>query len=184
MEKKAHAVLAGLLLSLASLGPSQARDRDIDDDVKARNGTVRCGGSNHLRQGGSEIHFTSYNLRNVSSTTPITIERLTFFDANGSVLFDSNTSGFPPFSNAVLGPSDNVLDPNQTAQLDSTDVLPFLPENQRPIQLEVVWSAAERVLILEAGQVRIGRQRDPVTGAQGQDRTRHSGGCRTIRLSR
>jgi hypothetical protein len=50
---------------------------------------------------------------------------------------------FPPFSNGVLGPADNVLEPNQTAQVDSTDVLPFLPENQRPIQLEIVWSGQE-----------------------------------------
>lgn len=182
MEKKAHAVLAGLVLSLMSFGTLQARD--VDDDAKARSGTVRCGGSNHLRQGGAEIHFTSYNLRNVSSTTPITVDRLTFFDANGSVLFDSDTSGFPPFGNGVLGPSDQVLDPNQTAQLDSTDVLPFLPQNQRPVQLEIAWSAPERVLILQAGLARIARQRDPVTGEQGQERARHSSSCRTIRLGR
>jgi hypothetical protein len=184
MEKTSRVVFAGVLLSFALLGPSQAQNRDIDGDVRARNGTIRCGGSNFIRQSGTEIHFTFYNLRNVSATTPITIERLTFFDASGAVLFDSDASGFPAFRNGVLGPSDNVLDPNQTAQLDTADVLPFLPEDRRPIQLEIVWSAPERVLILDAGHVRVGRGRDPATGAQGQDRTRHSGGCRTIRLSR
>lgn len=182
MEKKAALILAGLALSLVSFGGAQAAD--IDGDLKARAGTLRCGGSNHLRQGGTELHFTSYNLRNFSTTTPITVERLTFFDANGMVLFDSNVSGFPTFSNGVLGPADNVLDPNQTAQVESTDVLPFLPENQRPVQLEVVWSAPARVLLLDVVGVRLVRQRDPVTGAQLQERSRDAGSCRTISAGR
>ena len=177
MERKTALILAGLALSLVSSGGPQAAE--IDGDLKARAGTVRCGGSNHLRQGGTELHFTSYNLRNFG-TAPITVERLTFFDANGMVLFDSNVSGFPPFSNGVLGPSDNVLDPNQTAQLDSNDVLPFLPESQRPLQLEVVWSAPTRVLTLGVVGVRLVRQRDPVSGAQLQERSRDAGPCRTV----
>jgi hypothetical protein len=177
MERKTALILSGLALSLASFGEPQAAD--IDGDLKARGGTVRCGGSNHLRQSGTELHFSSYNLRNFGAA-PVTVERLTFFDANGMVLFDSNASGFPPFSNGVLGPADNVLEPNQTAQVDSIDVLPFLPENQRPIQLEIVWSAPARVLMLDVVGVRLVRQRDPVTGAQGQERSRDAGSCRTI----
>jgi len=180
MNNKACIVFAGLFLSLASAGPLSARD--IDDDTKARQGTVRCGGSNFLRLNGTEVQFTSYNFRNMSSTTPITIERLRFFDATGSALFDSNASGFPLFDNGILGPSDNVLDPNQTAQLDTLGLLPFLPDTQRPIQLEINWSAPERVLTLDVALVRVGRQRDPVTGQQGPERSRHVRECRTIRL--
>jgi hypothetical protein len=182
MGDKAPAILAGLLLLLGLAGTSHAAA--IDDDVKARQGVVRCGGNNFLRQGGAEIHFTAYNFRNVSSTTPITIDRLTFFDANGAVLFDTATSGFPTFENSVLGPADNVLGPNQTAQLNSDDVVPFLPENQRPIQLEIVWSAPERVLTLEASGNRVSRQRDPATGAQLAERGRDGNSCRTIDIRR
>jgi hypothetical protein len=182
MGNKTPAILAGLFLSLGLAGTSRAAD--IDDDTKARQGVVRCGGNNFLRLNGTEIQFTAYVFRNMSSTTPITVERLTFFDAAGSVLFDSDTSGFPTFDDAILGPSDNVLEPNQTAQLNSFDVLPFLPQNLRPIQLEIVWSAPERVLTLEAIGVRISRQRDPVTGAQLAERGRDGNRCRTVDLRR
>ena len=182
MEKKALTILAGLVLSLSSAGALYAAN--IDDDTKARQGVVRCGGNNFLRQSGAEIHFNSYSLRNLSSTTPITVERLKFFDAMGSVLFDSGTSGFPLFENEILGPSDNVLDPNQTAQLDTLGLMPFLPETQRPIQLEITWSAPERVLTLEVSGSRISRQRDPVTGGLLAERSRGSAGCRTIDLRR
>lgn len=178
MGDKVSAILAGMLLSLGLADTSQAAN--IDDDARARQGVVRCGGNNFLRLNGTEIHFTAYNFRNLSSTTPVTIERLTFFDANGAVLFDSGASGFPTFENSVLGPSDNVLEPNQTAQLNSDDVLPFLPQNQRPIQLEIAWSAPERVLTLEAIGNRISRQRDPATGAQLAERGRDGNSCRTI----
>lgn len=182
MGDKTPAILAGLILSLGLAGGAQAAS--IDDDVKARQGIVRCGGNNFLRLNGAEIQFTAYVLRNMSSTTPITIERLTFFEANGSVLFDSGTSGFPTFENSVLGPSDNVLEPNQTAQLNSDDVLPFLPDNRRPIQLEIAWSAPERVLTLEVIGNRVSRQRDPATGTQQAERGRDGNSCRTIDIRR
>jgi len=178
MGNKAPAIFAGLFLSIGLAGTSHAAN--IDDDTKARQGVIRCGGNNFLRLGGTEIQFTAYVIRNLSSTTPITVERLTFFDATGAVLFDSDTSGFPTFDSALLGPSDNVLDPNQTAQLNSYDVLPFLPENQRPIQLEIVWSAPERVLTLEAIGVRVSRQRDPTTGAQLAERGRDGNKCPSV----
>jgi hypothetical protein len=182
MDNKAPAVLAGLFLSLGLAGISHAAN--VDDDTKARQGVVRCGGNQFIRQNGSEIHFTTYTIRNVSSTTPITVERLTFFDATGGVLFDSSISGFPLFQGGVLGPADNVLEPNQTTQLNSNDViLTFLPENLRPIQLEITWSAPERVLTLQASAVRIVRQRDS-SGAQLAERSRDASGCRTIDLRR
>jgi hypothetical protein len=178
MNGKARFILAGLALSLASIGAPRAAE--VDGDLKARSGVMRCGGSNHLRVGGTELHATFWDFRNVNAAVPITVERLTIYDATGAVLFDSNASGFPPFGNGVLGPADNLLDPNQTAELDSTQVLPFLPQSQRPVQLEVTWSAAQRVLVLDGAVVRVARDRDPVTGAVGAERSRHSGGCRTI----
>jgi hypothetical protein len=167
-----------MLLGVA--GASHAAN--IDEDVKARQGVVRCAGSNFQRLGGAEVHFSSYALRNLSSTTPITIERLTFFDATGSVLFDSGVSGIPAFANGVLGAGDAVLDPNQTAQLDTVGLLPTLATSQRPIQLEVAWSAPERVLTLQASEARIVRERDVATGTQLTERSRSTSSCRTISL--
>ena len=178
MEKTVRLVVAGLALSLGWFGPLQAAE--IDGDAKARKGTVRCAGSNSLRLAGTEIQYASYNLRNLNSATPITIERMTVFAATGQVLFDSDASGLPQFPNGVLGPSDNVLDPNQTANIDTTNFLPFLPDNLRPIQVEFVWSAAERALLLDVSFIRVSRQRDPQTGQELQERSRSNGACRTI----
>jgi len=182
MEKTARLVGTGFALWLASFVPLQAAE--IDGDAKARNGTVRCAGSNSLRLAGTEIQYASYNLRNLNSATPITIERMTVFAATGQVLFDSDASGLPQFPNGVLGPSDNVLDPNQTANIDTTNFLPFLPDNLRPIQVEFVWSAAERALLLDVSFIRVSRQRDPQTGQELQERSRSNGACRTISVEK
>lgn len=152
----------------------------LDGDATARKGTVRCGGSQSLRLSGTEIQYASYNLRNFNAATPIAIERLTVYSATGEVLFDSGSSGLPQFSNGVLGPSDNVLDANQSADLQTFDFLPFLPGNQRPFQLEIVWSAPERALLLEVVLIRIARQRDPATGQELAERSRHTAPCKTI----
>jgi len=182
MEKRVRLVVAGLAFSLGSFGPLQAAE--LDGDAKARKGTVRCAGSNSVRLAGTEIQYASYNLRNLNSATPITIERMTVFAATGQVLFDSDASGLPQFPNGVLGPSDNVLDPNQTANIDTTNFLPFLPDNLRPIQVEFVWSAAERALLLDVSFIRVSRQRDPQTGQELQERSRSNGACRTISVEK
>jgi hypothetical protein len=174
----AYLVVAGLILMFVSFRPLHAVE--VDGDAKGRKGTVRCAGSHSLRLSGTEIQYASYNLRNFNSAIPITIDRMTVFTATGQVLYDSDTSGLPQFPNGVLGPSDNVLDPNQTANIDTTDFLPFLPVNLRPIQVEIVWSAPERALLLEASMIRIARQRDPATGQELAERSRHSASCKTI----
>lgn len=180
MSNRPHLFLAVVVMSLGVAGTSHAAN--IDEDTKARQGVVRCGGNNLLRLSGAEVHFSSYTLRNLNSTTPITVERLTFFDATGNVLFDSGVSGIPAFANGVLGAGDAVLDPNQAAQLDTVNLLPFLAMSQRPIQLEVTWSAPERVFTLQVSEVRIVRERDVSTGAQLAERSRSVSGCRTISL--
>ena len=95
-----------------------------------------------------------------------------FFDATGAVLLDTEATGFPTFDNGILGPSDQELGPNQTAQLSTLDVLPFLPNSQRPLQLEIRWSAAERVPTLDVTVLRVARQWFPATGQQGPERSR------------
>ena len=105
------------------------------------------------------------------------------FEADGSVLFDSNLSGLPATTNDILGPADNLLQPNQTAQFDSGNIVPsFLAQTDRPIQLEIQWSAPDKVLILDVSLVRLGRQRDPSTGSIGVERTRFLRECTSISL--
>lgn len=178
-RKYIYLLLAAVSLALAPVTVAQAGHADAQ--MKGVEGTVRCGGNNFLRERGTEVHFSAYVLRNYSSN-PITIDSLRFFNARGGVIFDSAVDGFPPFENGVLGPLDNVLGPNQTANLHSDDVLPFLPGNRRPIQLEIVWSAPTPVLTLEAALVRITRARNPGTGDQGEQRASHLYECRTIKL--
>src|SRR5687767_12490937 len=114
----------------------------------AREGVVRCTGANFLRLGNSEVHYTAYSLVNVDATTAVTINRMRFFDAQGNVLFDSASSTLPASQGGLIGPANNSLGPNQAVQFIGTDFLPFLPETQRPGQLEIEWSAARRVLTL------------------------------------
>lgn len=173
-----------LLLAAVSLALAPARVAlagHADRDTKALNGKIRCGGNNFLRLDGREVHFTSYVLRNYNSDfgTGISIDRLRFFDARGTMI---PLVGFPPFENGVLGPGDQVLRPNETAVLHSNDVLPFLRRNERPIQLEIRWSAvgSDPVLTLEAAVVRQSRARNPGTGDQGEQRSSHLYECRTI----
>ena len=57
------------------------------------------------------------------------------WDADGDVRFDSANGGLPPTENGILGPTNSVLGPNQTAQFNSDDIIPFLQDQtQRPIQ--------------------------------------------------
>lgn len=140
---------------------------------------MRCGGTHSIGHGGTEIQWTNYVFRNFNSTTPITIRRLVFFDAQGGVLFDSNVNGFPGFDNGVLGPSDNVLNANQTASLHTLGMDP-LSSTQRPIQLEIEWAAPEKALTLDVAVVRSSNRRDPETRQLFEERARHLRDCRTI----
>ena len=174
-KRKLGIFLAAVWLLLVAGTESNAGD--ADGQTRARAGTVRCGGNQFP---GGESHFSRYNLRNYSSDTPITIERLRFFNAKGSLVFDSQADGFPFFRNLVLGPTDNVLDPNQTANLFSEDVFDpdlFFAQDERPIQLEIWWSASRPVLTLEASVVTV------VQGSTAQ-RSRDRYVCRTISLNR
>jgi hypothetical protein len=104
---------------------------------------MRCGGNNFLRLGGTEIQVASWVLRNFDANNDITIERMCIFDANAVVLFDSAASTLPQSQTGNIGPGNNVLLANQTTQFNSDEVIPFLPQPQRPIQLEVQWFVAQ-----------------------------------------
>ena len=180
MLKTSFHVLLTTILSLTFAGAAYA-DRG-EGETKARQGVVRCGGNNFLRLSGTEIHFISYTMRNFDSEQPIIIERMRFFDATGAVLFDTFGGSLPPADNGVLGPTNNALNPNQTAQYSTDAILPFLDQAHRPIQLEIEWSADRRALTLDVLASRIVRQRDAATGAVQAERSRSATECRSIRL--
>jgi hypothetical protein len=166
--------LAAIVLTLAV--PAQA--------ITARDGVVRCGGNNHLRQGGTEVRFNSFSLHNFDSATPITITRMRFFDGSGAVLLDSLTSGgLPPSQSGLLGGANNVLAPNQSVAFHSVDFLQFLPQNSRPIQMELTWSAAKSAQVLYVTTSPMVRQWDSSTNQQGSTRAKGGGSeCTAIFL--
>ena len=181
MVNKAIRVLLAAMLVLGVTEAAQASRSE--GAATGRNGVVRCGGNNFLRLGGTEIQTASYILRNFDSTTPIVVERIRIWNANGVSLFDSVVSGgLPTFENGVLGATNNVLQPNQTAQLNTEDVVTFQAQNDRPLQMEVQWSAAKAALSLDAITVRISRARNATTGQVGEERGRHAIDCRSIFL--
>ena len=178
MLKKTASVL--LAAALSSFAYTAYADKS-EGATTARQGVMRCGGSHFLRLGGTEIQFTSWVFRNFDSSVPITLDRLRVFDANGATLFDSASSTLPPSDEGNIGPGNNVLGPNMTVQFSSDSVLPaFLPEQLRPVQLELQYSSAQKALTLDGITVRISRERNPSGGQQLEERGRHALDCRTI----
>lgn len=180
MLRMGHHVLLAAMFSMTFAQHAWA-DRS-EGAATARQGVVRCGGSNFLRLGGTEIHTAAYILRNFDSANPIVIDRLRFFDATGAVLFDSAVGGLPQSENGILGPGNNTLGPDQTGQFNTDGIVPFLPQANRPIQMEIEWSAARPALSLDVITVRLIRQRDPATGAVQAERSRSAIECRSIVL--
>ena len=160
--------------------PDGVQANSSEGPATARQGVVRCGANNFLRLGGTEMHLTSYVLRNFDSTTPIVINRMRFFDATGAVILDTANGPLPPAANDVLGPTNNTLHPNRSAQYDTIDLLEPLAPLNRPGQLEIEWSAAKAVLTLDVVSVRVSRGFDATSQAMREERGRHAVECRTI----
>lgn len=181
MIKRSACLLIAATLGAIALPGYAARS---EATATARQGVIRCGGNHFVRLGGSEVHFTSYPVRNFDSTGSIRIDRMRLFDGLGNVLFDSVTAGgLPPSESGLLGGAANVLGPNQSVLFDTLDMgIPFQSPATRPLQLEIEWSSPKSVLSLDAFTIRISRQRDPLTGAILTERGRHAGECRSIAL--
>ncbi len=166
---RSFSMLAVALLSACAAAPAVVSE--------TQSGIIRCGGNHFTRLGGTELHFVNYILRNRGHKESITVDRLVFYDAMGALIHDSATSGFPGFSNAVLGPEKRVLGPNQTGQLDVTSFLPYLTETQRPMQAEIHWSAPRAAIPLSVDLIRLTYQWDPATRMRGAEKTRDSQDC-------
>ncbi|HET7865354.1 MAG TPA: hypothetical protein VFL86_13205 [Burkholderiaceae bacterium] len=177
------AAVLGLGLFLGSFG-AMAHAGGRDHNSRVERGTIRCGGNYFARLVGTpdqELHYVNYVFRNRSSKGSISVDRVVFYDATGTMIYDSRISGFPAFSNQVLGPGDQVLKPNQTGQLDvSTFFSRFLEPWQRPMQLEVTWSSRDGAVPLSLDLIRLVQRVNPVTGARGSEVTRDSQDCDAI----
>lgn len=175
MQKANYFCTALLILALLVFAVPRSHAGHADGATRARSATVMCGGNNFVRLGGTQVHRAVYTMRNYDPVRSITIDRIRFFDATGASLFDSDVAGFPAFGNGVLGPADQTLEPNQSAQLASDSLLPNLGSALRPIQLRIDWSARPRALLLETVLVR------QVRHAGNAEISRHAYECRTIR---
>ena len=175
MQKTNYVCTALLVLALLVFAVPRSHAGHADGATKARAGTVMCGGNNRLRLSGAEAHRAVYTLRDYDPDQPITVDRIRFYNAVGTVLFDSDVTGFPAFANGLLGPGNQTLQPNQSSQLTSDSLLPNLGMAVRPIQLRIDWSAPARALLMETVLVR--QVRDGVTTAEV---SRHAYECRTI----
>ena len=158
--------------------------------LKTNRGILMCGGNY------SELELDSiWNVRNFNATQSIFIKSVIFFDATGTVIYNSttNSAGIPPTNNGLLGGLDNELQANQSTQFRSRQLvadglLPDLIDNRRPIQVIIVWSAAEKVVGLDGSLVVISRMLKDAEGPPSEDPDllgreigRHQTDCRVIK---
>jgi len=180
------------LISLLAITPLLATASPAEQDDRAVSGTIVCGGNHFDRMGGSEAQRTSYIWRNYNTALSINIDRFTIYDATGAVLVDHDATTLPRSFNRVMGAGDNTLEPFQTAQYRSIELLgPVLRRNQRPITARIEWSADSRALIPEMGWVRTARRQETslnelgnVTTRSREDRARHAFHCRSIEINK
>jgi len=139
------------------------------DDIKFRGGMLACGGNHFSRVAGTELHRTSYNLRNFSRVDTATIERVRVFDANGIVLYEFPGTDLPASVKTELGPYEST-------QINTADILvDELNANDRPIQAHIKWSyeGGRKDIPINGSTVRTVRAADT-----GNERSRASSECR------
>lgn len=187
MKFQKKEAVTGLLFAISLIGmtyQSTSIAGHADKNKRGVQGSVTCGGNYFSRSGGSELHRSTYVLRNIANEGAINIQRIRVYNANGMVLFDSSLTGLPSFYNSVVSASDTALDPHQSAQLRIVDMIPSQSRNNRPLQTVINWTANQTILSLEAVNVRTIADVDPVTGKVGKQRGRHLYECRTTKLTK
>lgn len=164
---KIHTVPASLtLVTLLFTSLSASATLPSPYGAQRVSGTLACGGNQFTRDQGRELHTTTYSLRNYASEGTITVESVTIYDANGTVLYDSENSGFP-------GPR-TELAPHQSVLFNTGSILPLdLPSDLRPIQAIFRWSASEEApdLELSGSTTRLART------DSGAERSRSAAAC-------
>lgn len=135
-----------------------------------------CGGN----YSGSQA--TSWTFHNYNESSVITVERMRFYSAHGALLYDSALNALPQASNNVLGPSDNTLEPHQSANFNTDilladGILAPIPANERPIMLLLDTRRPARASSLAGTVTRITRD----TGS-GMETGRTAFECRVMNL--
>lgn len=158
--------------------------------IEARQGTLLCGG-NYTRL----TQTASWNVRNFNDDQSIFVDRVRFIDARGTLIYDSitNPAGIPLTNNGLLGGIDNELEPNQTTQFRSEQLVDagLLPnlggQDRRPIQVIIDWSSPSRVIGLDGSMVRrahlvdtIEKSPEVFVDVRGREIGRHEYDCRTM----
>jgi hypothetical protein len=150
------------ILSLSSLSVM------ADDLFTTRSGRIGCGGTFTATS-----QQSTWDIRNFSDTTTLTIDRMRFYDALGGLRFDSANSGLPVSLNGVLGVGDNKLEPNQTVTYNSDSLQQqgiLVLGMPVPFQFVIDWSAPVKTAPLAGSLTRISYSVnniiDPNTGNQ------------------
>jgi hypothetical protein len=187
MLKSTAYMLLGTAISLNFVGPGAAAAAETPFDGIGSAGKVyhvaRCAASNYLRLSGGELSTTSLFLRNFDPVHPITITRLIIYNGPGVAIYDSKILGLPPFTNGILGPLNNTLNPNQSSTILLDAFLPYQEELARPLQLLVESSSAPLALPLDVSAQRLARARDS-SGGHLMERSRIDGKCESARRLR
>jgi hypothetical protein len=143
--------------SLLAVGVQPVFAQELE---RAKEGTLACVGNHDLRRGGTEITFTSYTFRNLNADTSITIDNITIFAADGTVLKSMpSPDPFPTATDFI-----SVIGPNQTSNFSTRDVFGdgnIGGEARTPLQTVVKWTATERGAALYGVAGRQDRGRDP-----------------------
>ena len=150
-----HAVyfFLGTVISLSFMGATSAVAADTLLDGIGTTGTVynvaRCPANNFVRApNNSQVQTTSLQLRNFDPVHPIRITRLVIYNAPGTIIYDSKIAGLPAFTNQILGPNNNTLNPHQTSVVSLDTFIQIQEQTTRPLQLLVESSSAWSALPL------------------------------------
>jgi len=179
------------LVTLLAVTPMFA-SAGSSDEPRGVSGTISCGGNHFVRDRGTESQSTVFTIRNTDSSLPVSINRLTVYDALGTVIVDYDGATLPLAFNSVIGNGDNVIEPFQTVQYRTQELVgAALPTNRRPIQTRIEWSADDKAVVPATTAIRLARTLETVINGAGQpvvrtrgERSRSTGRCRNIEISK
>lgn len=154
-----------LAVSLLFIGVQPVIAQELE---RAKEGTLACVGNHRLRLAASEITFTGYTFRNFNTNTSISIDSITLFDANATVLSMMTPGSYPLDFKDVIGP-------NQSTSFTTRDVFGdsnISPSVAIPLQTIVKWTATSRGEALFGNAARQDRGLDSISGAIREQRAR------------
>ena len=179
------------LVTLLAVTPMFA-SAGSSDEPRGVSGTISCGGNHFVRDRGTEAQSTAYIIRNINSSLPVSINRLTIYDAQGTVIVDHDGTTLPLSFNNVIGAGDNVIEPHQTVLYRTQELIgTSLPSDRRPIQTRIEWSADAKAVVPVVSSVRLARTLETVFNSAGQpvvktrgERSRSGTSCGNVEVNK